>query len=130
LEAPCGNGIRDASFPSYYVKEKSVKVNIPYKGFFELAQTKTGDEPPISAAMIRAARGLLNISQAQLGELVKVSTRTLIKIEQDSDERLDARRRAVHDKIRRALEEHHLIEFIFPDTQTGEGVRIRSRSQR
>jgi DNA-binding XRE family transcriptional regulator len=86
---------------------------------------KTSEDPPISAAMIRAARGLLNISQADLGELVKVSTRTLIKIEAASEGRLDARRRAVHDAIRKALEERYLIEFIFPDKQTGEGVRIR-----
>jgi DNA-binding XRE family transcriptional regulator len=90
-----------------------------------LAKMKTSEDPPISAAMIRAARGLLNISQADLGELVKVSTRTLIKIEAASEGRLDARRRAVHDAIRKALEERYLIEFIFPDKQTGEGVRIR-----
>jgi hypothetical protein len=31
----------------------------------------------------------------------------------------------VHDAIRKALEETYLIEFIFPDGQTGEGVRKR-----
>jgi hypothetical protein len=33
----------------------------------------------------------------------------------------------VHDAIRKALEEKYLVEFIFPDRQTGEGVRIRLR---
>jgi hypothetical protein len=41
--------------------------------------------------------------------------------------RPDARRRAVHDAIRKALEENYHIEFIFPDRQTGEGVRIKLR---
>jgi transcriptional regulator with XRE-family HTH domain len=90
-----------------------------------LAKTKSIEDPPISAAMIRAARGLLNISQARLGELVNVSTRTLIKIEAAPEGRLDARRRAVHDAIRKAMEDHYSIEFIFPDGQTGEGVRKR-----
>ena len=91
------------------------------------SENPTSEDPPISAAMIRAARGLLNISQADLGQLVKVSTRTLIKIERDSEGRLDARRRAAHDAIRKVLEDRYLIEFIFPDKQTGEGVRIRRR---
>lgn len=75
--------------------------------------------------MIRAARGLLDISQAELGQLVNVSARTMIKIERNSEGRLDARRRAAHDAIRKALEERYMIEFIFPDRHTGEGVRIR-----
>lgn len=86
---------------------------------------KTTEDPPISAAMIRAARGLLNISQQKLGELASVSTRTLIKIEAGSEGRPDARRRAVHDAIRKALEENYPVEFIFPDERTGEGVRKR-----
>ena len=93
-----------------------------------MAKMKISENPPISAAMIRAARGLLNISQEKLGELANVSTRTLIKIEAGSEGRPDARRRAVHDAIRKALEENYHIEFIFPDRQTGEGVRIRLRS--
>ena len=92
-----------------------------------MAKMKKDQDPPISAAMIRAARGLLNISQEKLGELANVSTRTLIKIEAGSEGRPDARRRAVHDAIRKALEEQYLIEFIFPDRQTGEGIRIRLR---
>lgn len=80
--------------------------------------------------MIRAARGLLNISQEKLGELAKVSTRTLIKIEAGSEGRPDARRRAVHDAIRKALEETHGVEFVFPDEHTGEGVRMRLRTNR
>jgi DNA-binding XRE family transcriptional regulator len=94
-----------------------------------LAKAKTTETPPISAAMIRAARGLLNISQAKLGELVNVSTRTLIKIEAAPEGRLDARRRAVHDAIRKAMEDHYFVEFIFPDGQTGEGVRKRRPSK-
>ena len=89
---------------------------------------KTHEDAPISAAMIRAARGLLNISQEKLGELAKVSTRTLIKIEAGSEGRPDARRRAVHDAIRKVFEDNYSIEFIFPDRQTGEGVRIRLSS--
>lgn len=90
-----------------------------------MAKTKSIDDAPISAAMIRAARGLLNISQEKLGELVNVSTRTLIKIEAAPEGGLDARRRAVNDAIRKAMEDHYSVEFIFSDGQTGEGVRKR-----
>jgi transcriptional regulator with XRE-family HTH domain len=110
------------------MKEKSGKVNFQLTRSY-LAKMKTTEDPPISAAMIRAARGLLNISQEKLGELANVSTRTLIKIEAGLEGRPDSRRRDVLDAIRKILEDNYSIEFIFPDGQTGEGVRIRRLSK-
>jgi hypothetical protein len=83
-------------------------------------------EPMISAAMIRAARGLLNISQTELGKSLKptVSRRTMSKIETDAPGRPDKRRRDVHAAIRVFLEEKG-IEFQFADDDFVAGVRLR-----
>ncbi|QDM20939.1 transcriptional regulator [Tardiphaga sp. vice154] len=80
----------------------------------------------ISAAMIRAARGLLNLSQTALGEclLPKLSRRTISKIETDAPGRPDERRRNVLKAIREALEGKG-IEFLFGDADFVEGVRLR-----
>ena len=45
-----------------------------------------------SARMIRAARGLLNIDQAELGRLVGVARRTIIRLEADEAEPTNPRR--------------------------------------
>lgn len=83
-------------------------------------------EPLISAAMIRAARGLLDLSQTALGECLApvVSRRTISKIETETQGRPDARRRDVHKALRAALEEKG-IEFLFGDEEFVEGVRLR-----
>lgn len=83
-------------------------------------------EPLISSAMIRAARGLLNISQTELGESLtpKVSRRTMSKIETDAPGRPDQRRRDVHAAIREYLEAKG-IEFLFGDDEFVAGVRLR-----
>jgi hypothetical protein len=75
-----------------------------------------------------------------LADIVLVSTRTILSIENDKSEeaevgdsrkigpdelkRVDARRRAVLGKIRRTLEVDFGIELIFANTETGEGVRL------
>lgn len=84
----------------------------------------------ISAAMIRAARGLLNLSQTQLGETLtpNVSRRTISKIETETEGRPDRRRRDVHKALRAALEKEG-IEFFFGDEEYVEGVRLRRRPE-
>lgn len=76
--------------------------------------------------MIRAARGLLDLSQTALGECLApvVSRRTISKIETETQGRPDARRRDVHKALRAALEEKG-IEFLFGDEEFVEGVRLR-----
>ena len=78
----------------------------------------------ISARMVRAARGLLNIDQTELAELVDVSRRTIIRIEADeptdNDRRTDVLRR-----IKDALETKYELRFIFPNASTGEGVVMK-----
>lgn len=73
--------------------------------------------------MIRAARSLLNLSQADLANEVGVTKRTIIRHEDEA--RTDARRGDVQRKIREVLEKDHDIEFIFADGKKGEGVRLR-----
>jgi hypothetical protein len=83
-------------------------------------------EPLISSAMIRAARGLLNISQTELGESLtpKVSRRTMSKIETDAPGRPDQRRRDVLVAIREHMQRKG-IEFMFGDEEFVVGVRLR-----
>jgi DNA-binding XRE family transcriptional regulator len=83
-------------------------------------------EPLICAAMIRAARGLLNISQTELGENLtpKVSRRTMSKIETDAPGRPDQRRRDVLIAIREHMQ-HKGIEFLFGNDEFVAGVRLR-----
>ncbi|WP_371425682.1 hypothetical protein [Tardiphaga sp.] len=91
-----------------------------------MTDTTPPPEPLISAAMIRAARGLLNISQTGLGESLtpKVSRRTMSKIETDAPGRPDQRRRDVLQAIRQYLESER-IEFLFGNDEIEEGVLRR-----
>lgn len=77
--------------------------------------------------MIRAARGLVNLSQTELGESVGVSRRTISKIETEAVGRPDSRRREVLYLIRRFLEDEEFVEFIFADGRIEEGVVKRRR---
>jgi DNA-binding XRE family transcriptional regulator len=81
--------------------------------------------------MIRAARGLLNLDQVQLGELVGVTRRTIMRIEADDPQPSNTRRIKVCAAIRDVLEdgsgsgERPPIRFIYADKSTGEGVVMR-----
>ena len=83
-------------------------------------------EPLITAAMIRAARGLLDLSQTALGESLRpnVSRRTISKIETETEGRPDSRRRDVLNALRLSLESKG-IEFFFGDEDFIAGVRLR-----
>lgn len=75
--------------------------------------------------MIRAARGLANIDQADLAALVDVDRRTIIRIEAEEDPPTNPRRIAVVQKIRDVLENRHDVRFVYADRNTGEGVVMK-----
>jgi transcriptional regulator with XRE-family HTH domain len=75
--------------------------------------------------MIRAARGLLDLEQAQLGELVGVDRRTIIRLEADEIQPVNPRRTRILAAIRDKLEKDHGIRFVYPDKTTGEGVVMK-----
>jgi DNA-binding XRE family transcriptional regulator len=78
-----------------------------------------------SARMIRAARGLLNIDQAELGKLVGVARRTIIRLEADEVEPTNPRRIEVVAAIRDKLQEEYGVRFVYADATTGEGVAMK-----
>jgi DNA-binding XRE family transcriptional regulator len=78
-----------------------------------------------TARMIRAARGLLNLDQAELGALVGVTRRTIIRLETDEAIPTNPRRIDVIAAIRDKLEKDHGIRFVYADKTTGEGVVMK-----
>jgi DNA-binding XRE family transcriptional regulator len=75
--------------------------------------------------MIRAARGLLGIGQAQLAEYVGVAPRTIIRIEAEEETPTNPRRLQICESIRAVLEKNHGIKFVFSSSTTGEGVVMK-----
>lgn len=88
----------------------------------DMTDNASGSDPSISAAMIRAARGLADLSQTQLGEAMGVSRRTISKIETEAEGRPDSRRREVLDRIRTFFETEWSLRFVFADSSIEEGV--------
>jgi DNA-binding XRE family transcriptional regulator len=92
---------------------------------------KLDSEKIPTGRMIRAARGLLNLDQVQLGALVGVTRRTIMRIEGDDPQPTNPRRIKVCAAIRDVLEEgsesekRPPIRFIYADKSTGEGVVMR-----
>lgn len=78
-----------------------------------------------SPRMVRAARALVDLDQAELASAIGVDRKTIVRTETSTREKVDARRREVLLKIRNFLETNYAIEFLFPDEHTGEGVRLR-----
>ena len=75
----------------------------------------------INAAQIRAARALLDVSQAELSKLASVSATTIKRLEAASDIRGAAETLW---KLETALENAG-VEFIPEDKHKGPGVRLR-----
>jgi DNA-binding XRE family transcriptional regulator len=75
--------------------------------------------------MVRAARALVGLDQSVLATKVGVDRKTIVRVETDTREKIDARRRAVLISIKAYFQTVRGIEFIFPDEHTGEGVRFR-----
>jgi transcriptional regulator with XRE-family HTH domain len=78
----------------------------------------------ITAAQIRAARGLLNLSQAQLADMAELGIATIKRIEASSEVRGAA---STLWKIQAALEAAG-IEFLPAEDGGGLGVRLRPGS--
>ncbi|MBR2688766.1 MAG: helix-turn-helix transcriptional regulator [Aquamicrobium sp.] len=76
----------------------------------------------ITSAQIRAARGLLDISQQDLAELSKVSLRTIVQIERGTKPASESIIQALVLSLKSAG-----IEFI-PENGGGVGVRLSRRS--
>jgi DNA-binding XRE family transcriptional regulator len=73
--------------------------------------------------MIRLARELAGIDQADLAKRAGVSRKTVVAVERSLPARVDARRRLVLERIRSVFETTFGLEFSFPDDPAGEGVR-------
>ncbi|WLA83247.1 helix-turn-helix domain-containing protein [Bradyrhizobium elkanii] len=83
----------------------------------------------LTPALIRAARGLLGIDQAEVAKRAGLNQRTISKLEGETEiSNKDLRRRKVLTAIREAFEKDG-IEFIFPSPTSGPGVRMRAPGQ-
>jgi transcriptional regulator with XRE-family HTH domain len=80
----------------------------------------------IDAAQIRAARALMNMSQADLAELASLHVATIRRLEASPDIRGSA---DTFWKIQTALEEAG-VEFIRADDTKGSGVRLKHNQPR
>lgn len=80
-----------------------------------------------SPRLIRAARGLIGISQAVLAEKTGVTQKTITKIEADNSEIMDPRRLKVLQELQRVLQDVYNIEFFAASEHSGEGVRFRKK---
>jgi len=78
----------------------------------------------ISAAQIRAARGLLAISQSELAESAAVGVATIRRIEASSGELKVTVQTLL--RLQRALESAGVV-FIDHDEKLGPGVRLKCR---
>lgn len=91
--------------------------------------TELDEDQMLTPAMIRAARGLLGLDQAEAAELAGLSQRTISKLEAENDlSSKDLRRRNAVQAIRSGFEKAG-IEFIFPSEESGQGVRMRATPQ-
>ena len=78
-----------------------------------------------SARMVRAARALLEMEQAELAKLVGVDRRTIVRLEAEDIQPANVRRVKILAAIRDALEKDGDVRFIFADKTTGEGVVMK-----
>lgn len=78
-------------------------------------------------ALIRAARGLVGVGQADLARRARVSRKAVIAIETDLSDTMDYRRIAVLRKLQAVLENEFAIEFQKATRTAGPGVRFRVR---
>jgi transcriptional regulator with XRE-family HTH domain len=77
--------------------------------------------------LIKAARALLKVDQAELARRTGISRKTISLIEIATKDPTDARRRKMLADLRQKMEDELDLEFIFESDLTGEGVRLRKR---
>lgn len=84
------------------------------------------NEDVLSPAMMRAARGLLGLDQAEVAQLAGLKQNTISRLEGEDEIYVkNKRRRDALEAIRDAFERKG-IEFMFPTATSGEGVRKKS----
>ena len=77
--------------------------------------------------MIRLAREMAGIDQADLAKRAGISRKTVVAVERALPARVDARRRLVLERIRSAFETTFGLEFSFKEDPAGEGVSRRRK---
>ena len=75
--------------------------------------------------LIRAARGLAGIDQAELARQAGVSRHAVMAIEGDESETMDLRRLEILKKLQVVLEKEFGIEFLKVTKKSGAGVRFK-----
>jgi predicted transcriptional regulator len=87
------------------------------------------NEPGIWPAphLLRAARGMVGISQYTLAEEARTTQKTVAKIETDAKSQIGPRRLKVLQRLQHVLEEKYGIEFFAASEHSGEGVRFRKK---
>lgn len=83
--------------------------------------------PLLSPTQIKQARELAGIDQGRLATFVGISRKTVVMVESKSSDKVDARRRAVLERIRHVFECDFELEFTFADDPEGETVRRHQR---
>jgi transcriptional regulator with XRE-family HTH domain len=84
-------------------------------------------EQVLTPSLIKAARALLRIDQAELAKRTGISRKTISLIEIAKQDPTDARRRKMLADLRQKMENVLGLEFIFESDATGEGVRLLKR---
>jgi len=88
-------------------------------------QALGADDTTLTPGMIRAARGLLGLDQAEVAEKARLKQRTISKLEGETNiSTKDLRRRKALKAISEAFEKEG-IEFAFPSETSGPGVRMK-----
>jgi DNA-binding XRE family transcriptional regulator len=75
-------------------------------------------------AVLRAARGLVGMSQQDLAEAAKVSRKSIILIESHEGNTMDYRRVQIVEILAEFFEKKKGVEFIRPQGKKGAGVRL------
>jgi DNA-binding XRE family transcriptional regulator len=75
--------------------------------------------------LIRAARGLAGIDQADLARHAGVSRHAVMAVEGDESDRMDYRRLTVLKKLQGVFEKEFGIEFLKATKGSGAGVRFK-----
>jgi DNA-binding XRE family transcriptional regulator len=89
-----------------------------------MSEKKKDESRLLTPTLLKAARGLLAMDQAELASEVGVSRKTIAWTEISLSEKVDPRRRATLEQIRKRMEEDLGVEFRFEAKSHGEGVSL------
>jgi DNA-binding XRE family transcriptional regulator len=94
-------------------------------GIWRISMAEKKDHPPLlTPTLLKAARGLLAMDQAELAAEVRVSRKTIAWTEISLSEKVDPRRRSTLQQIRKSMEDDLGVEFRFDTKSHGEGVSL------